>query len=95
MILHRKGTGMKLNKDFLTHNMSEDYYLVPVGGTDFSGIVKGNKTMGIIIELLKNETTENQIISAMTARFDAPKEVLKRDVEKILVELRKIGALDE
>ena len=86
---------MKLNKDFLTHNMSEDYYLVPVGGTDFSGIVKGNKTMGIIIELLKNETTEDQIVDRMCAEYDAPRELIAADVKECITKLRSIYALEE
>lgn len=31
----------------------------------------------------------------MKARFDAPEEVIARDVQKALGELRKIGALEE
>ena len=86
---------MKLNKGFIVHDSGSESMLVPTGGARWSGLVKGNKTLGVILELLKEETTEERIIDAMTQRFDAPKDVVARDVKKAIAELRKIGALDE
>lgn len=86
---------MKLNKDFLVHNSGGESILVPSGNAGFSGVVRGNKTLGAILDLLKTETTEDDIISAMKQRFDAPEGAVERDVRKTLEELRKIGALDE
>ena len=57
--------------------------------------MKGNKTLGVILDLLKQDTTEKEIIAAMRERFDAPEEVITGDVEKALAELRRIGALNE
>lgn len=86
---------MKLNKEFLLHNSSGASILVPTGSADFSGIVRGNKTLGAVLELLQEETTENEIVAAMRGRYDAPEGTIEQDVAKILTELRKIGALDE
>ena len=86
---------MKLKKEFITHDTGSESLLVPAGGAGFSGLVKGNKTLGVILDLLKEDTTETEIIAAMSARFDAPEAVIARDVKKALTELRKIGALDE
>ena len=86
---------MKLKKDFLVHNTDEETLLVPAGSSDFYGVVRGNKTLGVILDLLREDTTEDQIVSAMAARFDAPEDRIRRDVEQAISELRKIGALDE
>ena len=86
---------MKLKKEFIVHNTADESMLVPVGGAGFSGIVRGNKTLGAILELLKEQTTQEAIVDAMAQRFDAPKERIAQDVEKALAELRKIGALEE
>ena len=86
---------MKLRKEFITHNTESESLLVPAGGAGWSGLVRGNKTLGAILELLQTDTTEEAIITAMKVRFDAPEEVIIRDVKKALAELRKIGALDE
>ncbi len=86
---------MKLRKDFLIYTTDEKTLLVPSGGTAFSGVVRGNKTFGAILELLKMETSPGEIVNAMTARFDVPEDTVRQDVEKVLSELRNIGALDE
>ena len=86
---------MKLNKEFLLHNTGSESILVPSGSAGFSGVVRGNKTLGAVLELLKEETTETEMISVLETRFDAPDGAVEKDVAKVLAELRRIGALDE
>lgn len=86
---------MKLKKEFIAHDTGTESLLVPTGGAGFSGLVRGNKTLGAILALLKEDTTEKAIVAAMKERFDAPEDVIARDVKKALSELRKIEALDE
>ena len=86
---------MKLNKEFLLHNTGSETILVPTGAAGFSGVVRGNKTLGAVLELLQTDTTEAEIVAAMRARFNAPEGMIEADVTKALTELRKIGALDE
>ena len=86
---------MKLNDDFIVHISDDETLLVPVGGSDFSGIVKGNKTLQIILECLKEDTTENRIVQFMMEKFDAPEDVIRADVAKAIANLRKVGALNE
>ncbi len=86
---------MKLNKNFLLHSTDGETVLVPSGAAGFSGVVRGNATLGAILQLLQKETTEAEIVAAMQKRFLAPEGAIPRDVQKALAELRKIGALDE
>lgn len=86
---------MKLKKEFIAHDTGSESLLVPLGGAGWSGLVRGNSTLGEILSLLKEDTTEDAVIAAMKARFDAPEEIIARDVKRAIGELRKIGALDE
>ena len=86
---------MKLKKGFITHDTGTESILVPMGGAGWAGVVRGNKTLGAILGLLREDTTEAAIIDAMKERFDAPEDVIVRDVKKAIAELRNIGALDE
>lgn len=86
---------MRIKEQFLTHEADGLSMLVPLGGAGFSGIVKGNRTLGVILQLLKTDTTEDAVVQAMRARFDAPEDVIRRDVERAVRELRAIGALEE
>lgn len=80
---------MKLNKDFLFHNTGTESVLVPTGKADFSGVVRGNSTLGAVLELLQTDTTEEKIILTLRSHFDAPEGAIEKDVVKVLAELRK------
>ncbi len=69
--------------------------MVSVGDTKFAGLVRSNKTAAFIVDCLKSETTKDEIVEAMAEKYDAPKDILTKDVEGILAKLRSIGALDE
>ncbi|MBQ6540255.1 MAG: PqqD family protein [Oscillospiraceae bacterium] len=86
---------MKLNKEFIIHNTGDECFLVPTGGAGFSGLVKGNRTLGAVLELLKTETGESEVIRNIRARFDVSEDTAAKDVKTVLDNLRKIGALDE
>ena len=86
---------MKLKKGFITHDTESESFLVATGDAGFAGLVRGNRTLGIILELLKEETTETEIIYSMCERFDTSEDVIIDDVKKALAKLREIGALDE
>lgn len=87
---------MKLSKDFLIHNSGDDSILVSTGKAAFSGVVRGNKTFGSVLEIIKNESggiSEEEIITAMKEKYDAPAGAIESDVRKAIEELRKIGAI--
>ena len=86
---------MRLKKQFLTHETDGMSLLVPLGGAGFSKIVKGNRTLGVILELLKSDTTEEAVVEAMCERFDAPADRISADVQRAVRELRAIGAFEE
>ena len=86
---------MKLKQEFITHHSGTETVLVPTGAAPFAGLMRGNKTLGAVLDLLKQETDEASVIAAMCARFDAPEEVIAADVKEVLAALRKLEALDE
>jgi len=86
---------MKLKSDFITQDIDDTQFLVPVGAETFSGIVRSNKTAAFIVNLLKEGTTEEEIIDALYERYDAQREEIAADVREILNTLRDIHALEE
>lgn len=87
---------MKIKETFLIHETDTETMLIPTGKAEFSGIVRGNSTLGAILNLLKEETTEKALLDGMKKAFpDAPEAALERDIEKAVRELRRIGALDD
>lgn len=86
---------MKLKKNILIHKIDDTLFLVPVGAEAFSGIIRNNKTAGFIVNLLRTETTEEEIIAEMCARFDASGDKIAADVREVLATLRSIHVLEE
>ncbi|MBQ6095897.1 MAG: PqqD family protein [Lachnospiraceae bacterium] len=86
---------MKLKSCFITQDIDDTQFLVPISAEAFSGIVRSNRTAAYIVELLKKETTEEEIVDALYAKYDAPREQIAKDVHEILTTLRGINALEE
>ena len=86
---------MKLKDSFITHEIDGTQFLVPVGADDFSGMVRSNETAAFIVNCLKEDISEDGIVDAMCAEYNAPREVIAADVKVILDKLRSVNALDE
>lgn len=85
---------MRLKDTFITHDSEGEQVLIDVTSS-FAGLVRSNKTAAFIVDCLKTDTTKEQIVDAMYEKYDAPKEVLQKDVDAIIDKLRGIGALGE
>lgn len=85
---------MKLKKEFITHTTDGEQLMISAGGS-FNGMVRSNSTAAAIIDLLKTETTPEKIVDAMLERYEVEREVVARDVDKVIDALRGIGAIDE
>lgn len=86
---------MKLRKEFVIQTIDDAQFLVPVGAEAFHGIVRSNATAAFIVDCLKEETTQEDIVDAMCAKYDAPREQIAADVAEIIKTLRGINALEE
>ena len=88
---------MKLKEGFITYAAGEEHILTAAGSAaaHFRGIARSNATAAFIIDSLKQETTADEITDRLFERYDAPRDVIYRDVLRELELLRSIGALDE
>lgn len=86
---------MRLKSNFITQTIEDTQFLIPLETGSFSGIIKNNRTAAFIVDCLKEETTETDIIDRLEDAFDAPREMITSDVRKVLETLRGIGAIEE
>ena len=85
---------MKLKDTYITHDSDGEQILLDTSSS-FAGLIRNNKTAAFIVECLKEDTTEEKIVEAMLEKYDAPKDVLAKDVSDVIEKLRKVGALEE
>ena len=85
---------MKIKDTYITHDSDGEQILLDTSSS-FAGLIRNNKTAAFIVECLKDDTTQEKIVEAMFEKYDAPKDVLAKDVSDVIEKLRKVGALDE
>ncbi len=86
---------MKLNSSFVYYQLDGQTVIVPTTGAQFHGLVQGNKTLAAIVDCLSSETTEQNIVDNLCARFDGDRAVIEADVREAIQNFREIGAIDE
>lgn len=88
---------MKLKKGFCTQTISDGQVMVPTAeaDTDFRGIVRNNETAAFVVDLLKNDTTEEKILDALKSEYDGDEDKMRSDLRTVLNKLREIKAIDE
>lgn len=87
---------MRLKPNFLTHVTNGEHYMISTSGTKFKGIVKSNETAAFIVECLKTDTTESEIVDKLLAEYpNANRNTVTNDVAEIISKLHSIGAVTE
>ena len=85
---------MKLKDTYITHESDGEQILLDTSSS-FAGLIRNNKTAAFIVECLKDDTTQEKIVEAMFEKYDAPKDVLAKDVSAVIEKLRQVGAINE
>lgn len=89
---------MKIKEEYVVYDANDGEKLAVATGDEiknFSGLLRANKSASVILDCLAQDTTEEEIVDVMAARFDAPRETLAADVVAVLETLRSINALEE
>ena len=88
---------MKLKDEYLSYDSGSEHLLVAAGRKkdQFHGLVRANESAALVIGCLKQETTLDKIVDRMADTYDASREVLKRDAQKVVETLRGLGMLEE
>lgn len=88
---------MHLKYTFDKMELNGQIIAVPVGdnANDYHGVVKMNGTADTIFDLLKEETTEENIIDTMAENYDVERVRLAEDIRKYIQEFREKGLLVE
>lgn len=86
---------MRLKCDFEVMDINDEKIAVPVGdhASEFHGVIKLNDTGAFILGLLKQETSEDDIVKAMMSRYDACKEEIEKDTKQCIAEFAKVGLI--
>ena len=86
---------MEIKLDFVLREIAGDLLLVPAGKTalDFNGMITLNEMGGEIWKLLPYVKDEEELISRLLEEYEVQEDVLRRDVNAFLGELKTLNIL--
>ena len=88
---------MKLKEEYILYNSSPDELIAVATGDEaenFNGLLRANKTAGEIMEFLKEDLSENELVSKLLEKYDASEQEVRKDLAEILETLRSVGAIE-
>lgn len=88
---------MKLAQGYITQHYRDEVLMVGVGDAArrFCGMARANETAAFLIDRMKTETDEAELVKSLCAEYDVDAETAAEDVRELLEQLRSIGAIEE
>lgn len=86
---------MKLLNIFESEEINNEKVMVSLDSEKFNGLIRANDTAGYIIDCLKNDTSENELIINMVKKYGITEERASLGVSNILKQLRELGLIIE
>lgn len=86
---------MKIKDGFVLRNICDEYIVVAVGRQtlDFKGLIKLNETGAFLWEQLKNERSEEELLTALCAEYAVDEATAKADIAAFLASLKEAALL--
>ena len=88
---------MKLKYNFVINQVADQMVAVPIGDDlgEFNGFIKMNDVGADIFELLKEDTTVDEMVEALKVKYtDATEEEVRENVVDFTDKLKESGILD-
>lgn len=87
---------MKLKDGVIVNEMDGQVLAVDAGNDHerFNGMIRMNKSAGFIAGLLQKETSMDEIVRAMTEKYDVTEETAKVNAQKVIDAFQSAGLLE-
>lgn len=85
---------MKIKDIFECEEIGNEKVIVSLDSNTFNGLLRANPTASFIIDCLKEETSEETIISKMIEKYGISKDVAERGTRQIILQLETLGILE-
>jgi len=87
---------MKLKYEMVTMDMDGSIMAIPAdSGDEFIGVLHMNGITADILELLKNDVTMEEAVTALKNEYDATDDEIRRSVQKVVNILRDYSLIIE
>ena len=85
----------KRNNEFVLRQIGGEYILIPTGKavSRVSGMITVSETSAFVWDLLAEEKTLEELISATTDTYEVPAPTAEADIRQLLAKLSTLGML--
>lgn len=86
---------MKLKYNFAVQKVTDFWAAVPVGSDAlrYNGVISLNETARDMIEFLREDITEDELVQKMLGEYDIDEAALRKDVHNFVVKLQEADVL--
>ena len=87
---------MKLKEGVIIQDLGGKFVAVDASSSKdrFNGVVNMNKTAAFVMCLLKQEVTMDDVITAMTKKYDVTEQVAEENAMRFISQIKKAGLLE-
>ena len=88
---------MKLNENFILKTIAGSPVVVPVGedAARIKGMITLNGPAEVIWKCLEEGKDFDEVLVALKAKYDAPEDVLKKDLTALIKKMKGLGIIIE
>ena len=86
---------MKISEDFVLRQVADTWVVLPLKSdtVDFNGMIRLNGSGALLWKTLEQGATREELVQALTSRYDVSQEQAARDVDEFIETLNKVGCL--
>ena len=86
---------MKISEDFVLRQVADTWVVLPLKSdtVDFNGMIRLNGSGALLWKTLEQGATREELVQALTSRYDVSREEAARDADEFIETLNKIGCL--
>ncbi len=87
---------MKLKYNFAIQEVTDFWAAVPVGkdAKNYRGVMSLNESAKDMMEFLREDITEEELVQKMLKEYEAPEEQVRKDVAEFIQKLKDADVLD-
>lgn len=87
---------MKVKDGFMLREVAGHWVALPLAEhvVEFNGIMSLSESGAMIWRMMEQEVTEDQIVSAIKAEYDADEATIRKDVKEFIEAMKEKGLLD-
>lgn len=88
---------MKIKDGYILKKVAGENIVIATGNArlSFNGIITFNEVGAEVFNMLDGTRTTEQIVEKIASLYNAPKEIIAADIEKLIEKMKKQGLLEE